>query len=391
MRKQNSPAADAALRWVWVAGVLLHLALAGCGPQQSAENTAPPAPSERVAGERQEDETAQLVRQAGLPESFQFGGRIWKAHQVHRISADEMNTSDKSNDANKSDKDDTAIGNPPGTTDGLALTPDGKKTATTDVTPGSDATKSATNSADTKNEIAGFIPVLDLKVGGHQIYRKKDADEAVTDNIYLKADATSVASGSTTTGTTGTTPDLHKDDTAIGNPSGTTDGQAVTPDGKKTATTDVTPEGTASGASTTANKDAAAIFVEYDASGDTMKDRDLNALTQSASLPATIDHGGKSWAAKEVVLYDADVFDTLKPAGFDMSGHPAFVGHKDDEIIVMSEVGQLSPSTGMPATGTSGTTATETTPGTTTTDTTTTNPENVVAGPIFIKYEAAKK
>ncbi|MGV3723536.1 MAG: hypothetical protein ACO1SX_21785 [Actinomycetota bacterium] len=135
-----------ASRWLAVATAVVPLALMGCG---SGQRTGQGTPTERVAGERQEDETPRLVREAGLPETFSFGGRTWRAHQIHWEEISDV---------------------------------------------------SATATTGTK--IGDYAPVADLMVNGQQIFRQEGADEAMTDNIFLMTENMPAAAAGTDQATT---------------------------------------------------------------------------------------------------------------------------------------------------------------------------------------------
>ena len=271
-------------RWWVLAGALIPLALAGCGGNQQARQTG--QPSERVAGERQEDETIRLVRQAGLPETFAFGGRTWTAHQIHWIEP-------------------------------------------------TDAARSAAN-----GRIGDFIPVAQFQVQGHQIYRQEGLDEAVTDNIFLRADnMPAPASDTSSTGDTG------MDSAPGGAPAGTPSTNRI-------------------------------AFVEYDAGGSTMGSMELPQVLTMAGLEQRITHNGKTWIAEEVQVYDADVFDDLKPLTNLIGNHQAFQGDDKDEVYLMADVTMMPGASTTP----NGITPDTTTPGTTDTA--------MMKGPIFIKYQA---
>jgi len=192
-----------------------------------------------------------VVRKAGLPETFGFGGRIWKAHQVHWTDVSETD---------------------PRTTIG--------------------------------GQIDKFVPVAYLSVNGHDIFRQKGADEALTDNIFLKAANLPVSA-------------------ATNNP--------MTADPSKHRV----------------------AFVEYDASGDTMGDMDLSKTLTEARLAAKITHNGKTWVAKELQGYDADVFDEAKPMTEMIVGHQAFQETGDDDtMFVMADVPMNMSDSGAATTGT---------------------------------------
>ena len=239
--------------------VLLSLILTGCGGQQA------PVPPEATNGPRTgssgSGELAEVLRQAGLPESFAFGGRTWRAHQVHRVGAS------------------------------------GSKPATGDTTgkPG-ETTPAGDETAAAASERGGnaFAPVADLQVEGHQIYHREDVDEAVTDNIYLKAGMPAAAE--------------HAGAISAGLP--TTGDQPV--------------RGTA--------------FVEYDAAGETLSGMALPEIMKAAGLPSTVQHGGKSWTAREIQRYDADLFDEFKRLPQPVQGYSGYQGGDEDRLYLQAEM-----------------------------------------------------
>lgn len=285
----------AASKWLVIAGAVVPLALVGCG---TGQRTSQSNPTQRVAGERQEDETPRLIREAGLPESFVFGGRHWKAHQIHW---EEM----------------SSIGDAT-TRPGDTTTRPGDTTAT----PGDTTTR--------LGDAAKYLPVADLKVDGHQIFRQRGVDEALTDNIFIKAENMPARAA--------------KDDEAK----------------------------TDAGAQRVA-------FVEYDASGSTMADMELSTALTAAGLQQNITHGGKKWVAEEIQVYDADVFDEVAAAPQMMNGHKVYRDKDDaDTLFVMAEVPMTMP-------GTTGEGATGSAPGTTGDGAAATT-----RGTVFIRYELSK-
>lgn len=155
-------------RWLWIALAAAPLAVVGCQGNRTATSTNAPG-DQRVAGERQEEpspEVMQAIRDGNLPETFMFGGRVWRGHELHRTTRDRVGGMDAA-----------ATGS-----------------------PGSTDSQGGQNAFD-------YHPVADLKVEGHVIYRRGGMDEAVTDNIFLMASgagATSGAEGATGEGAAGT-------------------------------------------------------------------------------------------------------------------------------------------------------------------------------------------
>jgi hypothetical protein len=216
-----------------VAATLVPLAVVGC---RSEQRTVQVTPTERVAGERQEDDTPRLVREAGLPPSFAFGGRMWSAHQIHWEDATDV---------------------------GAAATSAGR--------------------------MDNYLPVADLQVDGRQIYRQKGLDEALTDNIFLRADSMAAGAG---------------------------DDSVATDAGARRI-----------------------AFVEYDASGSTMPEMDLAEALAASGMPQNLMHGGKKWVADKVQVYDADVFDEVAAMPEMVGGNKAYREEDDDDtLFVMTEV-----------------------------------------------------
>jgi hypothetical protein len=302
-----------ASRWMWAAGVFVTLALVGCTPRQAQNNT----PTERVAGARQEDgDLQQALQQSGLPETLAFGGRTWKAHEVHRV---------------KPDTDDTGTGDSAATSGtGTTASPAGAST------PSGTAAGDTTAGRDAEDRMGGFKPMPGLTVQEHQIFYRTDADEAVTDNLYLQA---SSAAGATTESTG-----------AAGAPTGT------------------------SGAAGTEM-----VFIEYEATGDMLSDSDIKEVLQTTNAPPSITAGGKTLKADEVQVYDVDVFKKLQLAPAPMSGHTALQDPDDkNTVYLMAEM--PTGSTGSTSTGSTGTEAATPPSGT--------ESGATMAGPIFIKYDA---
>jgi hypothetical protein len=119
--------------------LVLPLALVGCQSRQAGQTAN--QPQERVAGEREEAPSAEVmaaIQAADLPVKFGFGGRVWRGHQIHKVDAKEVAAKPMTNKEAEGDPD--------------------------------------------------YVPVFDLKVAGkHQIYRLRGADEMMTDNIFLMA------------------------------------------------------------------------------------------------------------------------------------------------------------------------------------------------------------
>jgi collagen type VII alpha len=435
--------------WLWTSGAALPLLLAGCGSRQPANNQVAMAPTERVAGSRQDDEALRVARDAGLPESFAFGGRTWRAHQVHWIGGNAgsggmtsgtdgaagttgelgaTGTSGTSGTASAEGGSDAGTATSGGSGTAGSTTGTTGTTGTSDATgatPGSDVGSSAGTSS-----MDDFVQVASFEVQGHPIFTRKDADEAVTDNIYLRAetsgssasgtgsDNTSYGSGSTsdsssisTSGATTGTSGSSGGSTGTSSGSGGTSGTGGT--GGEVAGTSGTSSGTATSDSTTSGTRVA--FIEYDADDNLVSNMETTQAVQSAGLPETIQFGGKRWTADGVQVFDPDVFHDLKPTAQQVSGHPAFQGRDRDELIVQGEwTGSASP--GQPGAGltpeagsTPGTTGTMGAPGTssgatnsgsasgtTTTDSSTgtgtvggagtSGSSTAMEGPIFIRY-----
>jgi hypothetical protein len=271
-------------RWIWAAGLIAPLALVGCQNNRSAQ-TNPNGPVEKVAGERSDNEVAQVLQSAGLPETFAFGSRMWKGHQVHHVTRDKIATIPTETDA-----------------------------------PGTDRSTTGTSSGDAARNTFDYMPVSDLMVQGHQIYRKTGLDEALTDNIFLMAS----------------------------NATGTEAGSDV-------------------------------AFVEYDATEELMKNMDLPAILKAANLKATLSHGGRTWSAEKMQVYDPDVFDKVKRLPTEVGGYAAYQGTEKDEIFIMASApANLSQDT-VASTSPGSDTASEgmgAAPGT------------PVTAPLFILYEA---
>lgn len=294
--------------WAVTAAALLPLALVGCQPRQPVSPQAN-APQERVAGERQEQidsETLRVVQQAGLPETFAFGGRTWRANQVHWVE------------------------NQPG---------EATDTGGTAEQPGTGALG-----------MGNYDAVGNLMVNNHQIYRQSGVDEAVTDNIFLRAE------------------------------------NVTPPAGEEGATGEAPATGEAMGTNRVA-------FVEYDATANMVENMELPTVLQATGLPETVQYGGKNWRAQEIQAYDADVFDELKATPQPVGGQSAFIGEDQNTLLLQGELdpSQMTGATGTTGTDTPGTTdespASEgTTPGTTGTE-----PgadAQMQTGPIFIRYQA---
>lgn len=296
---------------IWIACAALPLALVGCGGNRAAQTTTP-TDDQRVAGERQEEPSAevrQAMQQAGLPERFVFGGRTWVGHQMHRV-----------------DRDDVAMTGTPSVS-----TPPG---------PGGAPQVKPQEGKDPFD----YTPVADLQVQGHQIYRKAGLDEAVTDNIYLMASAPNTLGTTDGTGAPSTT----------GEP-GATSGDAG---------------------------EAQVTFIEYDAAGDAAT-MDLSQALQATGLPMTIQQGGRTFTAREVQVYDPDIFDDFGKAQM-VQGHSAYVDDDDKDEMVLMGTGSAGMGTGTGTTGETGTTAP---PATTEGATGETGTAAMMEGPIFIRYE----
>jgi hypothetical protein len=247
-------------RALWIGCALLSLVLAGCrGPQPAVPSQ---APNGSRVGSPVPDELAEVLRQAALPESFAFGGRIWRAHQVHRVGESEPEQGPADGDGK------------PGET-----TPRGNETA-------SGASERGGNA---------FVPMADFQVDGHQIYHREDVDEAVTDNLYLKA-GTPAAAGEAGTGST---------------------------DADVPATGDQPVKGSA--------------FVEYDAAGETLTGVELPEILKATGLPRTVQHGGKTWTARKLQRYDADLFDEFKRVPQPVQGYKAYQGDDKDALYLQAE------------------------------------------------------
>lgn len=326
----------AGTRWLLLLAVVTPTALAGCGGNQRARSN---TPTERVAGSRQEDETARILREAGLPETFAFGGRTWRAHQVHWV-----------------DQSPGAAGSATSGTDGAAGTT-GSMPERTDNTPAPGTPRNT----GMPGAIGNFVPVADLRYEGHQIYRQTGADEAVTDNIFLKAENVSPSAAAGGTAATGT---------GMGTTGGA--GTASTKAGENNAAS-TSPAGRVA-------------FIEYDADRNMMQNLTLSQVLPAAGLPQTMKANGKTWTAKELQVYDADVFDNLKRTAQTMDGFEAFQGDDKDTIYVMSKTPVNIPATtaetGTGAANTPGYQPPSASEGGTPSGT-------VMLGPVFVRYEAA--
>jgi hypothetical protein len=196
-----------------------------------------------------------------------------------------------------------------------------------------------------------YIPLPNMTVQGHQIFRKAGADEAVTDNIYLRAQT--AAAGTATPPAAGTTPG---------------------------------EEGAAGAA------DAAQMtFVEYDAASEPLADLELSQILQQAGLPQTVSWNNRNWTAAEMQVYDPDVFDEFKPVAQPIDGHTAFQDDDESRVFLM---GEFTPDASMAAGGADAGTAAGNTPGVgntpgdgTTPGTGTAATTPPAAGPIFVRYE----
>lgn len=324
----------ASSHWLLLLMAVAPTALVGCRTGQRAQTSAPTnTPTEKVAGSRQEDETARILREANLPEMFAFGGRTWRAHQVHWVDLP------------------AGSGSVPTTsgTDGAAGT---TGTMPEETRP---STKGGTTSVTRAGALGNFIPVANLQVLGHQIYRQTGVDEALTDNIFLKVENVSAAGA----GTSSNAP-------ATGTGTGTT------------------------GAAGTAGANRVA-FIEYEASGETMANMQLPQVLSMAGLPQSVTMNGKTFTAKELQVYDADVFGKLKPLAEKVGGHYAYQGDDKNTLFLMSEKA-VGPSGGAAASGNvpGTTTGTETAAeggATGTGGTATTETSAEMQGPIFVRYE----
>jgi hypothetical protein len=123
-------------------------------------------------------------------------------------------------------------------------------------------------------DLDDFVAMTNLSVNGTQIYRKKGLDEALTDKIFLMA-------------------------TMSGNQIG---------------------------------------FVEYDPVDNWMDKADLTRVLDATKLPQTVTWGGKNWRAASIQVYDADVFDDLKPVQEKIAGFPAFGGEDDDVLFLQGDL-----------------------------------------------------
>lgn len=238
--------------WVWVGVMALLPALAGCGGQRTAEELmeraervpqqpAPnrPAPEQQVAGERQESPDARVRRailDAGLPERFVFGSRTWVGQALHHAQRSSV------------------------------ATPQGEAAEEGSVPAGG----------------FDFVPVADLSVADHTIYRRSGPDEAVTDSIYLLAPL----------------PARSPSETA--NPA---------------AADDVT-------------------LVEYGPVGNRAP-TPLHQALQATGLPQSLQQSGRMYTAREVQVYDPELFDDYSPAPT-VRGHQAYVrkGNRNDLLLM---------------------------------------------------------
>jgi hypothetical protein len=272
--------------WLWIFGAVAPLVTVGCGSRPADRAT--DQPRERVAGERTEerlndrDEANRIAKEAGLPAKFAFGGRTWQAHDVHWAAPEDVKRG------------------APGTTDA-----DSRPDQATE--PKTDAGRQATEAMDMDD----FVAMANLKVNGAQIYRKKGADEAFTDNIFLKA-ATS---------------------------------------GGRTA------------------------FIECDAMDNWMDNADLGRVLKAASLPQSVKWGGKTWKADKIQVYDADVFDDLKPVQGGITGVTGFQGEDRDMLLLQ---GNLPAGAAIAEKDADGTDADK-------------DKEAIHGGPIFVRYEEARR
>lgn len=330
----------------WTAAALLPLALMGCQPRTPVQSQAN-SPEERVAGERQEQgdsETMRVVQEASLPATFAFGGRTWRAHQVHWIDPNADKEADRTESIGT-----TAV--PGGDRSGAP------GTTSTDVAPGT----GKPDDNDDEKGMGGFVPVATFTISGHQIYRRSDADEAVTDNIYLRAENVRPPAPTTGNEATGTSPDA-----------------AAT-------------EGAVSSTETSTRM----AFVEYDAADNLLENVELSRVIQATGLPETVQYGGKTWKADEVQVYDPDVFDDLKAAPQQINGYPALMGDEKDEIWLQADLDptMLNTTAGTGTTESPGSTLANqpASEGTAPAQGTTGSPGEAMAGlkgPIFIKYDA---
>lgn len=334
--------------WLWTAAALLPLALMGCQPRQpvTSQNN---SPEERVAGEREEQgdsEALRVVQEASLPRAFAFGGRTWRAHQVHWVNPGGAAT--------------TTTPNAPGTT-------------STDTTPGSTGTMgTSATGGDNDNGMGGFVAVGTFMVDGHQIYRCSDADEAVTDNIYIQAE--------------NVRPPANGADGTIG----TTDAYDTANAPAANAPMGDTATGTGMPGTATTNTSTRIAFVEYDADENLVDNIALSQLLQATGLPATVQHGGKTWKADEIQVYDADVFDDLKAATQNIGAHTAFMGDDKDKMWLQAELDptMLNTTAGTTAATGTGDSASEGAAPSTGTPGSATETVVNTRGPIFVEYEA---
>lgn len=316
-------------KWVWIACAALPLAAVGCQSNRAAQNPAP-QDNQRVAGERQEEprpEVLQAIRDGGLPETFMFGGRVWRGHEIHRTTRDKIGGMG-------------SAGNPPGPQN--AAKP-----------------QQGANPFD-------FNPVADLKVEGHTIYRKAGLDEAVTDNIFLMAENTAAAAGSGagttgdgTAGTTGSTPQAGN--TSTGSSSANA-GEVVFIEYDPTQSMDT-------GTDVNQVVQSASLPATVKWNGKTYTPREVQVYD-----PDVFD----------------EVKAVSGISGMSGSQH-AYQGDKKDELFLMGEVSSMpmgGGTAGTVATGNENAPATtgENAPSASTGSAN----ETMFTGPIFVRYEAAK-
>ena len=141
-------------RWtIGLLGALVPVLALGCGSNRTAGRPTQQQP-ERVAGERESvgDEMGNILKQGGLPRSFQFGGRTWTASQVHWIQGGA-----------------TGVGGNPGSES--VRGPVGEQ---------------GPEGAQVGQSTGNFRPVANLQVNGLQVFHGADMDESVSDNLYLR-------------------------------------------------------------------------------------------------------------------------------------------------------------------------------------------------------------